>query len=373
MKHASRPLCRITDGTVRIEAPLTKETVPGIYAEINGPRSAPVTDLHTLDLDLVTQIDSAGVALIETLRSEVENGGGTLEISGGSEAVLALIDTFSVTRNGKRPSRQRMLLLEAMGEQLYTFWRHLGAFFILVADTAFYSVQGVFSRAGMRKGEFTKQCIFIGMNALPIVGLISFLIGFILALQSAAQLRQFGASIYVADLVAISMTREMGPIMTAIALAGRSGSAFASEIANMVVTEETDALRTMGLNPIQYIVVPKMYAITVTTPMLTILSMLIGIFGSLVIGITYLDLSVKPFLNQVANALILRDVMIGLVKSIIFAWIIVTVGAYFGFTVSGGAEGVGRSTTASVVTSIFLVILADSILGLIFYFGGGAF
>ncbi|MBN2417243.1 MlaE family lipid ABC transporter permease subunit [bacterium] len=373
MRRVSHPVCRFADSTVSVDAPLTKDTVPGIYAEIDGHRSVWEDTALTLDLSAVTRIDSAGVALIETLRSRVNERGGSLTITGGSKDVLALIETFTVTRDGKRQPRPKRRFFEGMGEQLYTFWQHLGAFFILVADTAFYSVQGMFTRSGMRKGEFTKQCIFIGMNALPIVGLISFLIGFILALQSAAQLRQFGASIYVADLVAISMTREMGPIMTAIALAGRSGSAFASEIANMVVTEETDALKTMGLNPIQYIVVPKMYAITVTTPMLTILSMLIGIFGSLVIGVTYLDLSVGPFMDQVANALILRDVIIGLAKSVIFAWIIITVGAYFGFTVSGGAEGVGRATTASVVTSIFMVILADSILGLIFYFGGGAF
>jgi phospholipid/cholesterol/gamma-HCH transport system permease protein len=211
--------------------------------------------------------------------------------------------------------------------------------------------------------------MLIGMNALPIIALISFLIGFILALQSSAQLRQFGASIYVADLIAISMTREMGPIMTAIILAGRSGSSFTSEIANMVVTEETDALQSMGLNPIKYVVVPKVHAIIITTPMLTILSMIIGIAGSFLVGLTYLNIAVVPFYQEVVEALIFKDIITGLVKSFIFAWIIVTVGAYYGLNVKGGSEGVGRATTASVVTSIFLVVLADSILGLIFYFG----
>ena len=139
----------------------------------------------------------------------------------------------------------------------------------------------------------------------------------------------------------------------------------------MVVTEETDALRTMGLNPVRYVLVPKIYAITITLPLLTVLAMLIGIFGAMVIGYTYLDIGIEPFFNQVKNALVLKDIVTGLIKSLVFAWIIVVVSAHFGFRVKGGAEGVGRATTASVVTSIFLVILADSILGLVFYFGSG--
>ena len=206
------------------------------------------------------------------------------------------------------------------------------------------------------------------MNAFPIVALISFLIGFILALQSAAQLRQFGASIFVADLISISMTREMGPLMTAIIFAGRSGSAIAAELATMVVTEETDALKAMGLNPVRYNLVPKIHAISTMMPLLTILSMVLGILGSLLIGVVYLGIGVKPFMMQAINALILKDILTGLVKSIVFAWLIVITSAAYGLRVRGGAADVGRATTASVVTSIFLVILADSVLGLLFYF-----
>jgi phospholipid/cholesterol/gamma-HCH transport system permease protein len=222
-----------------------------------------------------------------------------------------------------------------------------------------------------RKGEFINQSMLIGMDAFPIVALIAFLIGFILALQSAAQLRQFGAAIYVADLIAISMTREMGPLITAIIFAGRSGSAIASELATMVVTEETDALKSMGLNPIGYVLAPKIYAITVMMPLLTVLSVIIGIVGAMVIGYTYLDIGPQAFYQEVMTVLLLRDIVTGLIKSLIFAWIIVLTGAFYGFRVKGGSEGVGRATTASVVASIFLVIVADSILGMIFYFGRG--
>jgi phospholipid/cholesterol/gamma-HCH transport system permease protein len=198
--------------------------------------------------------------------------------------------------------------------------------------------------------------------------LISFLIGFILALQSAAQLRQFGANIFIADLIGIAMLREMGPIMTAIVVAGRSGSAIASEIATMVVTEEVDALKTMSLNPIRYVVVPKFHGITLTMPLLTIFSDFLGILGGFIIGITYLQLSATAFLNELATVVIMKDVLTGLFKSIIFAWIIIIVACYYGLKVTGGSEGVGKATTASVVASIFYVIIADSIMGLIFYF-----
>jgi phospholipid/cholesterol/gamma-HCH transport system permease protein len=157
-------------------------------------------------------------------------------------------------------------------------------------------------------------------------------------------------------------------LITAIIIAGRSGSAIAAEIATMVVSEETDALKSMGLNPIRYNLVPKIHAISMMMPLLTILSMILGIMGAMLIGITYLDIGLKPFYSQVVNALVLKDIVTGLVKSIVFSWIIVITAAAYGFRARGGAADVGRATTASVVTSIFLVILADSVLGLIFYF-----
>ncbi len=327
-----------------------------------------------VDLSELEEIDTAGVALINEIRQIAKRNEIECRVQNASRNIKRAMKIFSlpdIYEGEGEFKKEKYTIFEGIGDWLVSIAANIKYFFYLLSDTIFYSFNGFFKRHGMRKGEFINQSILIGMNALPIVGLISFLIGFILALQSAAQLRQFGANIYVADLVAISMTREMGPIMTAIVLAGRSGSAIASEIATMVVTEETDALKSMGLNPIRYVLVPKVYAITVSAPMLTILSMLIGIFGSLVIGITYLGIGIEPFYNEVINALILKDIITGIIKSLVFAWIIVMIGAYYGFRVKGGAENVGRVTTSSVVVSIFLVILADSLLGLFFYFGGG--
>ncbi len=321
-----------------------------------------------IDLEPVDSIDSSGVALLEELVERAKAKGVKLRIINASESIRETMRLFSSFDFAPKKAKKRPSIFERLGGAAYNTAGELAHVTYLVADSFFFTIVNFFSRKGARKGEFTTQCILIGMNAFPIVALISFLIGFILALQSAAQLRQFGASIYVADLVAISMTREMGPIMTAIIFAGRSGSSIAAELATMVVTEETDALKAMGLNPVRYNLVPKIHAITTMMPLLTILSMILGILGALLIGVVYLHIGFKPFLAQTINALILKDILTGLVKSIVFAWLIVLTAAAYGFRVRGGAADVGKATTASVVTSIFLVILADSLLGLLFYF-----
>jgi phospholipid/cholesterol/gamma-HCH transport system permease protein len=182
-----------------------------------------------------------------------------------------------------------------------------------------------------------------------------------MAFQAAFQLRQFGANIFVANLVGVSMVRELGPLMTAIVVAGRSGSAISAELGTMVVGEEIDALRTMGINEIRFLVIPRVYAITFTQPAVTLFSMAIGVFGGFLIAILYLDLSAAAYLQQTASSLTLNDLITGLSKSVVFAWIIVLVGCHCGLRITGGAEGVGRATTASVVASIFLIIVADSV------------
>jgi phospholipid/cholesterol/gamma-HCH transport system permease protein len=361
----------IENNILSFDGELVISTVPKLYKQ-NKSLFQQFSQSHIrINLSRVDRIDSAGVAFLDDLVEKVAQNGREVSIENATDQVQKSLLTFSSKNIYREKGKSRKNFFESIGDHIIGVWKEFLTALYLVSDSIYFAAASLFNRKGVRKGEFLNQCILIGMNALPIVALISFLIGFILALQSAAQLRQFGASIYVADLVAISMTREMGPIMTAIIFAGRSGSAIASEIATMVVTEETDALKSMGLNPIRYILVPKMYAISTMMPLLTMLSMIIGILGALVIGVTYLDLGVKPFYNEVVFALILKDILTGLLKSLVFAWIIVLVGAFYGFRVKGGAEGVGRATTASVVASIFMVIVADSLIGLFFYFGKG--
>jgi phospholipid/cholesterol/gamma-HCH transport system permease protein len=200
-----------------------------------------------------------------------------------------------------------------------------------------------------------------GVDALPIVALISFLLGLIIAFMSSLQLKQFGANMYVASLVAIAMVRELGPIMTAIIVAGRSGSAFAAEIGTMTVNEEVDALITMGFNPIRFLAVPKVLAAILVVPLLTLFSDLFAIVGGMVVGIFGLDLTFRTYADLTSWALTIFDVVTGLAKSAVFALLISGIGCERGFGVRGGAESVGHATTSAVVSGLFLIIVTDSV------------
>jgi phospholipid/cholesterol/gamma-HCH transport system permease protein len=204
-----------------------------------------------------------------------------------------------------------------------------------------------------------------GVDALPIVALISFLLGLVMAFMSSLQLQQFGANIYVASLVSIAMVSELGPIMTAIVVAGRSGSAFAAEIGSMKISEEIDALFTMGFNPTIFLAVPRIIACIIVVPLLTLFSDVFAISGGLLVGVFMLDLSTTSYINQTIKTLTLFEVMWGMSKSLVFAALIAWIGCLRGFQTRGGADSVGNAATSAVVSSIFLIILFDSIFAVI--------
>ncbi|MBI9076703.1 MAG: MlaE family lipid ABC transporter permease subunit [Desulfatibacillum sp.] len=205
----------------------------------------------------------------------------------------------------------------------------------------------------------------VGVDAVPIVGLINFLLGFIMAFMTSVQLKQFGANIFVAPLVAIAMVRELGPIMTAIVVTGRSGSAFASEIGTMKISEEVDALSTMGFNPVVFLVMPKMLAAMVVMPILTVFACLFGILGGLVVGVAFLDLTLANYLSETINSLSMYAVRWCFFKAVVFAFLITWVGCLRGFQVRGGSAAVGQATTSAVVSGIFLIVLWDCIFAFI--------
>jgi phospholipid/cholesterol/gamma-HCH transport system permease protein len=215
-----------------------------------------------------------------------------------------------------------------------------------------------------------RQMFSIGASALPMTGTMSLCTGFILALQSASELRRFGALQFVVDLVAIGFTRELGPLITALAVSGRSASAISAEIGTMIVTEEVDAVRVMGLDPMEFTLAPKYLAAVITLPCLTILSTLCGIFAGYLFLAVSLDMSLRVYSQAVAETILLRDIALSLVKSVVFATIIVHVGCLEGLRVRGGPEAIGRSATTAVVKSTFLVILADLAATAIFYLMG---
>lgn len=344
-------------GRLYLTRSLTRVEVPDWYAVLKRRSEG---DFRTVDLSAVESIDSAGVAFLEHLR--LERGVSPDEFYFGvSEAVGDSIELFSLSDEAPTKKRIRESIFVKVGDRLYGFYRQALQFLTLAANISYWSVTDLVLTRYRRRGEVAKQSIQIGLDAVPIVGLLSLIIGLIIALQSAAQLRQFGAGIFVVDLIAISMVREMGPMITSILIAGRSGSAISAEIATMKVTEELDALQVMALEPIRFVIVPKAMAMSVTLPLLVGISIIVGIAAGMLVSWFYLGISLLTFVNQVFEVLKVVDLVVGLGKSFFFGWVIVFVSSYCGMSTSGGAEGVGTATTDSVVGSIFGVIALDAL------------
>ncbi len=262
-----------------------------------------------------------------------------------------------------------MQLTTQIGESVTDGLAYLGALTSLGGRAAYFTFIAPFQGKPLRLQRAVSQAMQTGVRALPILSLITFFIGLILALQSAYELRKFGALNFVASAVAISMTRELGPLITAIVVIGRSGSAFAAaEIGTMKVTEEIDALETMAIDPIHFLVTPKFIAMMVMLPCLTIWANSMGILGGALFGVAQADFTLGRYIQSSLDALFLRDIMTGLIKSVMFGVTITAVGCHEGLSTGAGAEQVGRSTTRAVVVSIFLVILVDLVFTTLFFF-----
>lgn len=259
-------------------------------------------------------------------------------------------------------------MLAYIGRNTLELFRYLDGLYDVSRDAFYWTYVAPFKGRSIKWKSSIHQAVLVGVDSIPIVSLISLFTGLVLALQGAYQLRQIGASYLVTALVGVSMTRELGPLMTAIIVAGRSGSAFAAELGTMKVSEELDALEVMGLDRVRYLVVPKFMAMTIMMPCLALIADLAGIAGGGIFEFFQLDQSVATILINNRDALVMRDIWTGLVKSLVFGLIITNVGCHEGFSVRGGAEGVGKATTSSVVISIFLVIFADVIFTAIFYY-----
>jgi phospholipid/cholesterol/gamma-HCH transport system permease protein len=205
-----------------------------------------------------------------------------------------------------------------------------------------------------------------GVDALPIVGLLAFLLGVVVAYQSADLLRQFGANTFIADIVGLSMLREFAPMVTAIIIAGRSGSAYAAQIGTMAVTEEIDAMRTLGIAPLEMLVLPKLIALVIALPLLTFFADVMGVLGGMLAARAQLGVGFEEFLARFAKVVSPTAYLLGIAKAPVFAVIIVMIGCFQGLRTRGGADSVGRQTTLSVVQSIFMVIVADALFSVVF-------
>jgi phospholipid/cholesterol/gamma-HCH transport system permease protein len=227
---------------------------------------------------------------------------------------------------------------------------------------------GLFGRSKLRVDATFEQLVLVGVLALPTVCLACFFMGLVLAMQGAYQLQQIGAVDLVADLVGVSMFREIGPLITAVVVIGRSGSSITAEIGTMKVSEEVEALEVMAIDPVRYLVVPRMLGMLIMVPTATILGECLGMFGGWLIAVGSLNIDPFMFVSRFLNAVVFKDIFSGLLKSLVFGGLIGTLACYYGMRVSGGAEGVGKATTQSVVTCLTAILATDCILTALFYF-----
>jgi phospholipid/cholesterol/gamma-HCH transport system permease protein len=354
--------------TLFLQQVLMLKQTTAFTQKVPGVLKASKQKALTINLDKLDDIDSAGVMALFYIRQKLAQAGKSVTIKGGEKHIWQKIELFKPEKWEKPTPPTPGNLFEVVGSGVHHFFSsYLLSFITLAANIFYWSVKDLFNNKARRKGEFANQAVLIGVNAVLIVIFMAFVIGLVLALQSSQQLRNFGANIFIVDLTVIGMMSQMGPLITAILVAGRSGSAIAAEIATMKVTSELDALKTMGLDPVRFVVVPKMYACLFTMPFLIILANVFGIIGGAITAYFYLDITPEIFINRMAGVMNNKDLFTGLVKSQAYASLIVLTGSFYGFRVVRGAEGVGKVTTTAVVVAISLVILADSILGLMFY------
>src|ERR1700674_2687198 len=257
-----------------------------------------------------------------------------------------------------------------IGQSVTNGFAYIGALASLAGRAAYFGFVWPMQGKPLRLERAISQAMEVGVRALPILSLISFFIGLILALQAAYELRTFGAISAVATAVAVTMSRELGPLITAIVVIGRSGSAFAAELGTMKVNEEIDALETMAISPVRFLVAPKFLAMMVMVPCLTIWANVMGILGGALFGVAQADFTFERYLRTSIDSLFLPDITTGLVKSLMFGITITAVGCLEGLSTGAGAEQVGRSTTQAVVKSIFLVVVVDLFFTVLFFFAG---
>jgi len=324
-----------------------------------------------IDVRDVGALDTTELAVLARLAADAESRHARLELVGVPREVQAALDAslhaLVSQEDGAHPTES---VLERLGEETLMVaadWEGMGTFVARAASAIF--VDPLVGKPWSWRG-IIEQMDLIGVRGAPLVIFISLLVGIVLALNGARELSQFGAAIYIANLVGVTMTREMGPLMTAILVAGRSGSAIAAELGTMTVAEEIDAMRVMALEPHRFLVAPRLIALVIMVPCLTVISDLMGIAGGYLVAVPAMGLGSQNYLRQTAQMLYINDILNGLFKSAVYASLIGLISCYEGMNVSGGAQGVGAATTRAVVSSIIAAIAADAVFTLFFYVTG---
>lgn len=352
---------------------LDLEGLEQIEADLAGVWRQAGSGRMVVDLGGVTYLDSAGALALGQLEQEAAARGVELAYQGlgaAAQGIKGLLDWRGLQTSPLIPATRYAGFLDKLGEGWLALVRDVYLVIAFLGEFLAACGRAVANPKLLRVGEVLLYMEQVGVNGLPIVGLISFLLGLIMAFMSSLQLKPFGANIYVANLVALAMVKELGPIMTAVLVAGRSGSAFAAEIGTMKVNEEVDALVVMGYDPLVFLALPKVLAAVITVPILTLFSDLMAIAGGLVVGVVGMGLTAGSYVDQTIKSLNSGDILTGMLKSATFALLIAGIGCQRGFMVRGGAQAVGTATTSAVVSAMFLIIVADSIFAVVLHYAG---
>ncbi len=355
--------------TIAIEGRLDSKTTGKIWREAVQILERASTTRIVVDGSRIDYCDGSGIALFVELCRRQQRAGRELEIRGLQNESQRLLDQFDPNEFQEPQIEKAAGFLEEIGQTTVRVWEDTRALVTFVGELGVALVLALFNPRQVRWKDALLVAETAGVNAFPIIALISFLIGLIMAFQSAIPMRQFGAEIFVANLIGLSMLRELGPLMTAIILAGRSGSAFAAELGTMKVNEELDALTTMGLDPVHFLVVPRVISAVLMTPLLALFADLLGLVGGAVVLLS-LGFPLITYINQVLSAVTFGDLLGGLVKSFVFGILVAGIGCLRGLQTGTGASAVGESTTRAVVTGLLFIIITDGIFSVAYYYLG---
>lgn len=322
-----------------------------------------------VNLSKIEYLDSAGALGLLQLEDKAKAKSIPFQfvnVTDEAKRVMGLINLKDLTTKPLLSDKRSSNVIEQAGESGLKIFNDFVSIVTFLGDLITALIYSLIHPRSIRWEDLLFYMKRAGVEGLPIVGLINFLLGLIIAFMSSLQLKQFGANIYVAQLVGVAMVTELGPIMTAIIVAGRSGSAFAAEIGTMKVNEEVDALVSMGFDPTRFLAIPKVLAAMLVVPVLTLYADFFGVAGGLVVGVLGLDLTVYTYVQETMKVISIMDIVKSLIKSVVFAVLIAGIGCQRGFQVRGGAEAVGASTTSAVVAAIFLIIVMDSAFAILF-------
>ncbi len=355
---------------IGISGILSLDTVKDFKADVEGLLDKTTAHALTFDLTGVKYLDSTGALAVALSRDRAARKSIQFGVTGMSAETRRLIEIvdFDATRDAEQLRTISANAWTRLQDTSARLSDRIDLLCLFVGDLAASLASSMIHPRSVRWEAVLHYMKRAGMEGLPIVGLISMLLGMIMAFMASLQLRMFGANLYVASLVSIALVKELGPIMTAIIFAGRSGSAFSAEIGTMRVNEEIDALSTMGFEPIKFLAVPKVLAAVLVVPLLTLYADLLGILGGLFVGIVGMDLTAQAYLQQTRESLEVFDIVSSLFKSMCFAVMISGVSCHHGFQAKGGAQAVGSATTSAVVSSIFLIIVADSAFAIMLHY-----